>query len=552
MSDTKQIAGAVDTSITPDASEIFGDAPAPRFVSRPSLTGFAEACGIYRLHQASPAEDIRDALDLLTAEVVKAQLDAVDRATLLKIVRDQLASAGVKNAQPLVRAALAPTAQPTAPTTSGAAVLLQDPEPWSEPVQGSDLLETTAAVIRRYVVTTPTQSDAIALWVGMAYCIDVIDVAPFLGITSATMRAGKSTLCEVLAALTRRAVLVSSLTSAVVYRLIDAHRPTLIADEADTWLLDEKSELRGILNAGHTRETAIVPRCVGDDNEVRLYSAFCARVLSMIGRPPATIRDRSIIVELRRKTVGESVERLRLGRLRHELAPLQRQWRRWAADHADEMRVADPVVPPSLDDRAADCWRPLLGLADLAGARWPARARTAALDLSAGAIPEDESENLMLLSDIRVAFAERGNPKSASSAELIATLKTLPERPWADLNKGHGITPSMLARRLRGFGPGPLGLRTRETRIGDKTGKRWHREDFADPFSRYLTVDPQQPQQTSKDGTDPAIPKSQRPPDVADTETQVSSMFTGVVAGVADAQVHSHAGTETEVVDGFF
>ena len=41
------------------------------------------------------------------------------------------------------------------------------------------------------------------------------------------------------------------------------------------------------------------------------------------------------------------------------------------ADHASELREADPVVPPELHDRAADNWRPLLAIADLVGGEWP-------------------------------------------------------------------------------------------------------------------------------------------------------------------------------------
>src|SRR5216684_4295770 len=119
-----------------------------------------------------------------------------------------------------------------------------------------------------------------------------------------------------------------------------------------------------------TRHTgAVIPRCVGDDHDVRLFNVFGAKVLAMIGRPSATILSRSITITLHRKTAGERVKPLREDRLRVELGPLRQQWRRWALDHLEALRVHDPTMPADLPvNRASDNWRPLLSITDLAGA----------------------------------------------------------------------------------------------------------------------------------------------------------------------------------------
>jgi hypothetical protein len=49
-----------------------------------------------------------------------------------------------------------------------------------------------------------------------------------------------------------------------VFRLIEAHQPTLLIDEADTFL-PENEALRGVLNSGFWKPKAYVSRCVGDD-----------------------------------------------------------------------------------------------------------------------------------------------------------------------------------------------------------------------------------------------------------------------------------------------
>ena len=161
---------------------------------------------------------------------------------------------------------------------------------------------------------------------------------PMLLVSSNAPECGKTTAATLLSGLVPRPVMVSNLTPAVLFRLIDRYQPTLIADEVDSWLHDEQSELRGVFNAAHWRTGAVIPRCVGDDHDVRLFNVFGAKVIAMIGRPSATILSRSITITLHRKTAGERVEPLRDDRLRAELGPLRQQWRRWALDHLEALR----------------------------------------------------------------------------------------------------------------------------------------------------------------------------------------------------------------------
>src|SRR6202011_5788535 len=71
-------------------------------------------------------------------------------------------------------------------------------------------------------------------------------------------------------------LLVTNVAPAPLFRCIEEFRPTLLLDEADTWLR-ENEELRGILNGGHSRKTACVIRCVGDEHDVRAFSTFCPK-----------------------------------------------------------------------------------------------------------------------------------------------------------------------------------------------------------------------------------------------------------------------------------
>ena len=144
-----------------------------------------------------------------------------------------------------------------------------------------------------------------------------------------------------------------------------------------------------------------------------------------------TLEDRSIIITLQRKPKTAAVERLRK-RDSEEFATLRRKAARWAADNLDKLTDPEPAIPDALNDRAADNWRPLLAIADLAGGDWPRRARDAACLLSGE--HDDSAVNVGLLADIRTAFGDRDEMKSA---DLVAALVADPERPWAEHAASH-------------------------------------------------------------------------------------------------------------------
>src|SRR6185295_13807346 len=103
----------------------------------------------------------------------------------------------------------------------------------------------------------------------------------------------------------------------------------------------------------------------------------------------------------------------------------------WALDNADRVRAADPEIPDGIINRAADNWRPLLAIADVAGDPWPARAR-GAMQRAVEVIRNDaRSVGVELLADIQAVFAEL-NTDRLSSARLVDELVALEGHPWAE------------------------------------------------------------------------------------------------------------------------
>jgi hypothetical protein len=206
-------------------------------------------------------------------------------------------------------------------------------------------------------------------------------------------------------------------------------------------------------------------------------------VLGGIGDlPAAALESRCIIISLMRKRPDEHVEKFRdAGKARCEA--LARQAAVWCQDHLDELRNAEPEVPPGLYDRARDSWETLIAIADAAGGRWPEIARTAALTLNGQA--EDPSEGVMALRDIRDAFI--AGMDRITSASLLTHLHGLTDRPWGA--EGVGGVPTFQSRQLgkllRGFQIG-----TKDIRLpGGSVQKGFLRTQFEDAWARYLPTE---------------------------------------------------------------
>lgn len=360
----------------------------------------------------------------------------------------------------------------------GNAVVFEEIEPWTEPVAGAALLDDLAAIFRRFVVLPRHADKALALWCCLTYLADSVDVLPILNVASPEKRCGKSTLLTVIIRVVNRPLLASNITPSAMFRAIDLWRPTLILDEADTFITSDNEDLRGIINSGHTKDTAFIIRNCGDDHEPRQFSTWAAKAIAGIGHLPGTVRDRSIEIELKRRTNHEPIEKLRLANT-ETFETIRRRCARFAADIRFHLASHRPEIPAALHDRAADNWWPLLSIAEIAGEGWAAMAREAALTL-AGAEQEAVSINVELLADIKDIFDYRGVDR-IPTAWLIEALCEDSDRPWATWNKGKPISPHQLSRRLKEFSISPNTIKLSD----GKTQKGYHQHQFNDAFRRY-------------------------------------------------------------------
>jgi len=369
------------------------------------------------------------------------------------------------------------TKKKKASKAQGREVCFEDVEPWGIEVEGPALLADIRGVFLRYLALPEGAVEALTLWTVHAHAHDLCEVSPLLVLKSPAPRCGKTSALRLLGRLVPRPLRAGNITVSAAFRAVEKYRPTLLVDEVDAFMRDNE-ELRGLLNNGHERENATFLRIVGESLEPRAFSTWAPKAIASIGSLAATLEDRAVTIPMRRKARVERVERMRLDRLSY-LEPLRQKIARWVGDHETGLRDADPPVPETLDDRAADNWRPLLAVADEAGGVWPARARDAAILLSLGR-SDEAGHREQLLADIRTVWAENGKDR-LPSVDMVAALVAMKERPWGEIFRGRPLTPNGLARLLSGFGIAPKNVRTEAG-----VYKGYLRADFADASQRYL------------------------------------------------------------------
>jgi hypothetical protein len=350
------------------------------------------------------------------------------------------------------------------------------------------LLEASVKQMARYVVLPgEAEQTALALFVAHTYAIEGAHSTPYLLVTSPERESGKTRMLENLELQVAQPWRVTGASESAMFRKIQSEKPTLMLDEIDAIFgtFSERTEpLRCILNAGN-RPGAAVSRCTGDKHEVVDFSVYCPKVLAGIDtgkRIPETIRSRSIPIRMQRKTSGEEVEHFRYRFVKAECEPLRRALDAWALGACDLLLEAVPELPEDLGDRAAEGWEPLLAIADMAGGDWPAKARKAAIELSAPNDDSDQTYGALLLEAIKAAIGTADRITSADLLDWINGDEDLPFGAWRD---GKGLDGRTLNKLLR-----PYGVKSRTIDLPDQGHKKlkgYLREQLSEAWDRWLT-----------------------------------------------------------------
>ena len=297
---------------------------------------------------------------------------------------------------------------------------ITDPELWVDHVDGAALADHIKGELCRYVIfASEEHANAATLWILGTYSMDVWSLWPKVLISSPSKQCGKSTLLETLEAFCCRALIVSNIRAAGLFRVIEAWRPCLLIDEADRFL-SQDDEANGIINAGHRRRTATVIRVEekGGEYVPRRFSVWGAQAIAGIGRQADTLADRSVRIGLRRSLLSDKVSKLPATYFESQI-DARRMAARWAADSAISLAASD-IEPASMgNDRSQDNWTPLYRIAAALGGAWPDEAANAYAAMEpVETEAEDENPGIMLLRDMSEVFYASDRLKAIGSVAL--------------------------------------------------------------------------------------------------------------------------------------
>lgn len=166
-----------------------------------------------------------------------------------------------------------------------------------------------------------------ALWIMGTYLFPIFPAFPMV-LLNGPKRSGKSRTLITTSLLAFNAMAIGDPTGAIIFRLIDEYRPTLIFDETE-WLAkkDPDSSISDLLKFGYKKGFSVA-RCMyqGKNPYVERYESYCPKMFSNIRGAEDVLADRTIIITQRRKPaelriadIDPSDEQPMWAELRHRL-----------------------------------------------------------------------------------------------------------------------------------------------------------------------------------------------------------------------------------------
>lgn len=306
----------------------------------------------------------------------------------------------------------------------------------------------------------------VALWIIGTYLWPELDVFPYLSITASTKRAGKTRLLELLKFTASNPQWMTGGTGPAMFYMIRDESPTLLFDEAERLSSEAAGIMREVMNSGYRRGQTI-PRVV--DKKTEHWPSYCPKAFSLIGDVNDTLRDRSIVIRLKRGSPDKMDKLTRF------------VWSRADAEGnaiglavKEQVETQKKVLLDTFDsfaglsfltsDRDEELWTPLFVLCQVFAPKRVVELQRIAVDIATektaeatsyselnGAGAEQQAQNeeygLVLLRHLAEIM---GTEQQITTADALERLYEMPTAPWRKF-RGTGLTPTMMADLLDTF-----------------------------------------------------------------------------------------------------
>lgn len=207
-----------------------------------------------------------------------------------------------------------------------------------EPINGAELLDEIDEFLSRYVIyPSEHMRHAHTLWIAHTHFMELWDSTPRIYFKSPEPSSGKTRALEVSEHLVLRGFIALNMSAAALIRKLGdkpENRPTLLVDEVDTIFgpkAADHEDIRGVLNAGH-RRSGTSSRCVTQGAIITVvdFPAYGAVGLAGLDDLPDTIMSRAVVVAMKRRAPGETVQPWRIREDEPKAAALGARLAQWA------------------------------------------------------------------------------------------------------------------------------------------------------------------------------------------------------------------------------
>jgi hypothetical protein len=350
-----------------------------------------------------------------------------------------------------------------------------EPKPVHLIKQTEDFI-TKYATLARDHYTLP-----LALWAACTHTWPTFDSLAYLVITAFVKRAGKTRLMELMAVVASNGRTFSPDSTASMFHALESDaKPTMFLDEAEK-LNQEQHPAREFLNKGYKRGQTITRFIGGEVTDFECYSPKC---FVLIGDVYDTLRDRAMVVTMRRRTPVEAAQsdKFRMGMVSVEAEVIRGALHELVVSKQSEIEAAYANLPTLsfLNDRDEEILSPLFAMCRvLCPERWnelvracvdmatektaPRRSFRDLLDAEEKKA-DDADAQILLLRDM---LTLTDGAKHITSADLVERLKQIPTSPWR-MFRGVGLTMQDIAYLLDSMNIHPKPIRVKSGKAATK------------------------------------------------------------------------------------
>ncbi len=248
-------------------------------------------------------------------------------------------------------------------------LLPSSPEPYGSE---AELLARIQASIHRYVDLSPVFEQLAASYVLLTWLYDRFNELPYLRVRG-DAGSGKTRFLLIVGGLCYKPIFASGAsTVSPLFRILDAFRGTLILDESDFRVSDERAEVVKILNNGNARGFPVLRSEQIDRREFdpRAYAVYGPKLVATRG----FFADRALESRCLTEEIGQ-------GRLRSDIPinlpdawtdearALRNQLLAFRFEHWHQERPTEPFVDRGLEPRLNQVFTPLLAVLNDESAR---------------------------------------------------------------------------------------------------------------------------------------------------------------------------------------